>query len=277
MLKKALILLTPLLLSANWQNTLDTVTSTVGKVSNTTNNTGTTSKESKNDISQDYASKGLKEALSMGINQAISTLGKDNGFLNSAVKIPLPASLKTVASVAEKAGGKEYVDDFVTTMNTAASKAVPKTASILGDALQTMSMEDAKSIIAGNNTAATDYFKTKSGAQLLSAIMPVIKESANESKVMSSYKTLTGMASGAGGDALSGVTKGAGNLLGQASGIAKGLGVNNDVVPNADEDIETYIARKTLDGLFHMIGEKEQSLRANPLSSGSKVIGDIFK
>ena len=48
-------------------------------------------------------------------------------------------------------------------------------------------------------------------------------------------------------------------------------------LPKEDEDIESYIARKTLDGLFYMIGQKEKALRDNPLSSGSKIIGDIFK
>ncbi len=275
MLKKTIILLTPLLLSAaNWQDTLNSVGNAVGGTTTTPSSTSTSSSKNNDGISQDYASKGLKEALGMGVSQAVSVLGKNNGFLNSSVKIPLPSSLQTVASVAEKAGGKSYVDDFVSTMNTAASKAVPKTAPILSDAIKSMSMEDAKSIIAGKNTAATDYFKTKSGDKLLSAIMPIIKETASESKVMSSYKTLTGMAGGS--NALSGSMGGAGSLLGQASGAAKSLGMG-DALPNQDEDIETYIARKTLDGLFHMIGEKEQALRANPLSSGSKVISDIFK
>ena len=269
MLKKTVLLLTPLLLCANWQNTLDTVTKATG----TTKPQATTS-SSKSGISQDYASKGLKEALGMGVNQAVSLLGKSDGFLNnSAVKIPLPSSLKTVASVAEKAGGKAYVDDFVKTMNTAASKAVPKTASILSDAVTSMSVEDAKGIIAGKETAATDYFKTKSGDKLLSAIMPIIKESASESKVMSSYKTLTGLAGSSG--ATSGGGSGVGALLGQASGAAKGLGLG-DALPNQDEDIEGYIARKTLDGLFYMIGEKERALRSNPIASGSKIISDIF-
>ena len=268
MTKKAMLLLTPLLLCANWQNTLDTVTKA-------TSNSGIVQQNNngaKSNISQDYASQGLKEALGMGINQAVSLLGQDNGFLKSAVKIPLPSSLKTVASVAEKAGGKAYVDDFVTTMNTAASKAVPKTASILSDTVKNMSVEDAKSIVGGKETAATDYFKAKSSDKLLSAIMPIIKQSASESKVMSSYKTLTGMASG-GASALGG--SGMGSMLGQASGAAKSLGMG-DALPNQDEDIETYIARKTLDGLFFMIGEKEKALRSNPLGSGSKTISDIF-
>ncbi len=78
----------------------------------------------------------------------------------------------------------------------------------------------------------------------------------------------SGATSGGGGS-------GVGALLGQASGAAKGLGLG-DALPNQDEDIEGYIARKTLDGLFYMIGEKERALRSNPLGSGSKVISDIF-
>ena len=101
--------------------------------------------------------------------------------------------------------------------------------------------------------------------------MPIIKESASQSNVMSSYKTLSGFTK-----SNEGVGKEATALLGQASGLAKNFGMQ-DALPKEDEDIESYIARKTLDGLFYMIGQKEKALRDNPLSSGSKIIGDIFK
>lgn len=268
MLKKSILLLSPLLVYASWQNTLNSVTKTpasaITQNSSTSKNSG---------MSQDYASKGLKEALGQGVNQAVTLLGKNDGFLNNAsVKIPLPSSVKSIASIAEKVGGKAYVDDFVKTMNTAASKSIPKTASILSDTVSAMSMEDAKGIIAGKETAATDYFKSTAGTKLLNAIMPIIKESASESKVMSSYQALSGFAKSSGGSSAS--LPGA-NLLSQASSTAKSLGFG-DAVPQNDEDIESYIGRKTLDGLFYMIGEKEKALRANPLSSGSKIIGDIF-
>lgn len=261
MLTKTILLSLPLLLCAGWQNALQSVVETSSTQKTSTSSTG---------LSQDYTSKGLKEALGLGVNQAISLLGKEGGFLNnSAVKIPLPSSLQSVAKIAEKAGGKAYVEDLVKTMNTAASKAVPKTADILGKTISNMSMEDAKSIASGKNTAATDYFKSKSSTKLLEAIMPIIKESAKDSKVLSSYQTLTGLYQSNKGSIPGG------NLLGQASSAAKSLGMG-DALPNEDEDIETYIGRKTLDGLFYMIGEKEKALRANPLSSGSKVIQDIF-
>jgi len=265
MLSKKLILLAPLLLcAANWQDAVNTVVSATSTSKTTTSSSSTTSQSS--------ATSGVKEALSLGAQQAVSLLGKEGGFLNnSAVKIPLPASIKPVATAAEKLGGKSYVDDFVKTMNTAATKAVPKTASILSDTISSMSVEDANAIVKGSNTAATDYFKTKSGAKLLSAIMPIVKESMNESQVMSSYQSLKGFAGGS--SATSGVSNNA--LVGQASSIAKGLGMG-DSVPSNDESIEDYVGRKTLDGLFYMIADKEKALRSNPVASGSAIIQQVF-
>ncbi|MBN1840388.1 MAG: DUF4197 domain-containing protein [Campylobacterales bacterium] len=264
MLKQTLILLTPLMLcAANWQETLNTAVNAASSTQTTAKTTTT---------SQSTATSGVKEALSLGAKQAVSLLGKENGYLNnSAVKIPLPSSMQPIATAAEKLGGKSYVDDFVKTMNTAATKSVPKTASILSDTISSMSVEDAKAIVSGSNTAATDYFKTKAGNQLLNAIMPIIKESISESQVMSSYQTLKGFAGG------SSATQAIGNnaLVGQASSLAKGFGMG-DVVPTQDEDIESYIGRKTLDGLFYMIAEKEKALRSNPLASGSSIIQQVF-
>ena len=264
MLKKSFIFLVPIILTASgWQDAINTATSAT---------TGATSISSGKTTSQTSASSGVKEALSLGANQAVSLLGKDGGFLNnSAVKIPVPSSLKTVASAAEKLGGKSYVDDFVKTMNTAASKSVPKTASILSDTISNMSVEDAQSIVSGSNTAATDYFKNKSGTKLLTAIMPIIKESVNDSQVMSSYKSLKKFGGGSASSSL-----GNNALLGQVGGAAKSLGMG-DAVPSGDEDIEDYIAKKTLDGLFFMIADKEKALRSNPLGSGSKIIQEVFK
>lgn len=265
MLPKKLILLAPLMLcAANWQDAVNTAVSATSTQKPATTNSPTSTQSS--------ATSGVKEALSLGAQQAVSLLGKEGGFLNnSAVKIPLPASIKPVATAAEKLGGKSYVDDFVKTMNSAASKSVPKTASIFSDTISAMSIEDANAIVKGSNTAATDYFKTKAGTKLLSAIMPIIKESMNESQVMSSYQSLKGFAGGS--NPVAGASNNA--LMGQASSIAKGFGMG-DAVPSGDESIEDYIGRKTLDGLFYMIAEKEKALRSNPLASGSSIIQQVF-
>lgn len=265
MLKKALIVLTPIVLcAANWQDAVNTAVSATSSTQKSSTSSSTPS--------QNSATSGVKEALSLGATQAVSLLGKEGGFLNNAaVKIPIPASIKPVATAAEKLGGKSYVDDFVKTMNSAATKSVPKTASIFSETISAMSVEDANAIVSGGNTAATDYFKTKAGTKLLSAIMPIIKESINESQVMSSYQSLKGFTGGS--NATAGLSNNA--LVGQASSIAKGFGMG-DSVPSGDENIEDYIGRKTLDGLFYMIAEKEKALRSNPMASGSSIIQQVF-
>ena len=265
MLKKALIVLTPIVLcAANWQDAVNTAVSATSPTQKSSTSSSTPS--------QNSATSGVKEALSLGATQAVSLLGKEGGFLNNAaVKIPIPASIKPVATAAEKLGGKSYVDDFVKTMNSAATKSVPKTASIFSETISAMSVEDANAIVSGGNTAATDYFKTKAGTKLLSAIMPIIKESINESQVMSSYQSLKGFTGGS--NATAGLSNNA--LVGQASSIAKGFGMG-DSVPSGDENIEDYIGRKTLDGLFYMIAEKEKALRSNPMASGNSIIQQVF-
>ncbi|MBL8440634.1 MAG: DUF4197 family protein, partial [Betaproteobacteria bacterium] len=46
------------------------------------------------DLTPGEANSGLKEALTTGADFAVSSLGKENGFLgNNKVKIPLPESL----------------------------------------------------------------------------------------------------------------------------------------------------------------------------------------
>jgi len=72
--------------------------------------------------------------LAQGVESAINSLSKTDGFLgNELVKIPLPEKVEKVANLARKFGGKRYIDEFVTTMNRAAEKAVPEAATIFSD------------------------------------------------------------------------------------------------------------------------------------------------
>jgi len=100
MLPKSLILLAPLMLcAANWQDAVNSAVSATSTPKTTTSSSSTTSQSS--------ATSGVKEALSLGAQHAVSLLGKEGGFLNnSAVKIPLPSSMKPIATAAEKLGGK---------------------------------------------------------------------------------------------------------------------------------------------------------------------------
>ena len=118
-------------------------------------------------ISNSDATSGLRQALTDGSAAAVSLLGKENGyFTNPKVKIPLPPSLKKVESALRIAGMRKQADEHGLAMNRAPESAVPEARQLLVDAVKKMSVQDAKGILTGGDTAATDYFKRTTQSQL---------------------------------------------------------------------------------------------------------------
>src|ERR1051325_2227297 len=65
-------------------------------------------------LSESQITSGLKQALSQGVEIAISKLGTTNGFLKDAqVRIPLPDTLKKLEKTLRAAGQNSLADDFV--------------------------------------------------------------------------------------------------------------------------------------------------------------------
>jgi len=103
---------------------------------------------------------GLKEALSIGTENAIKDVSQVDGyFSNEIIKILMPEKIQNVANVLSKVGFQKPVDDFILSMNRAAEQAAPKAAGFFVDAIKEMSFEDAGEILKGGDTAATDYFR----------------------------------------------------------------------------------------------------------------------
>ena len=134
----------------------------------------------------------LKQALGKGTRNAVSLLGREDGFLaNPQVKIPLPKTLKKVEKGLRKIGKDELADEFVMTMNRAAEQAVPEAASIFADAVSNMSFEDARTILQGEDDAATQYFRNTSGDKLKQKFLPIVKNATDQAGVTSGYKKMT--------------------------------------------------------------------------------------
>src|SRR5574344_2870656 len=147
---KKSIIATSLILSSIYANAFDLkgIASDVAK--NVIQNQTSSNSNINSNLDNSTISSGLKEALKTGVNYAVSSLGKDGGYLNnSAVKIPLPNNLQNAEKLIRKAGGDKMVDDLILSMNSAASKAAPKTADIFMDAISKMSLDDAQKILRG--------------------------------------------------------------------------------------------------------------------------------
>ena len=199
------------------------------------------------DISNRDAINGLKTALTSGAQSAVAKLGKQDGFMNdSRVKIPLPPSMKRAEAVMHSIGAGKQVDDLVLRMNRAAEAAVPKAKPLLIDAAKKMTVQDAKGILTGGPDSATQYFKRTTSEPLAKQFKPVVVKAMEKVKLAEKYDEIA------------------------ASGAKFGL------VKNEDANLEDYVTRKTLDGLFVGIADEEKKIRENPTAAASSIVKKVF-
>ncbi|MBN8712926.1 MAG: DUF4197 domain-containing protein [Xanthomonadales bacterium] len=207
---------------------------------------------------------GLKEALAKGTTDAINSLGRDGGFWNnSKVRIPLPGKLEQAGKLVRELGQGAKVDAFQQSMNHAAEKAVPQVADIFGDAIRKMTLDDARGILTGGDHAATDFFRRVAGDALTARIHPIVAKATDSVGVTQKYKAFIG---GGSGGAL-------GGALGSLGALAGGHGAAQGSSPL---DLDDYVTRETLDGLFTVIGEQEQSIRSNPAARTTSLLKKVF-
>ena len=198
-------------------------------------------------ISNAEAVRGLKQALNDGSAAAVARLGVENGyFANPNVKIPLPPSLQRVERGLRAFGMRRQADELVLTMNRAAEAAVPEAKQLLVDAVKTMSVQDAKGILGGGDTAATDYFQRSTRSQLGRRFLPIVKQATDRVGLAQQYNALAGQ------------------------GVALGL------VKEDQGSIESYVTQKALDGLYFMIGEQEKAFRRDPVGATSDIVRRVF-
>jgi hypothetical protein len=207
---------------------------------------------------------GLKEALAKGTTRAITSLGRTDGFWgNAKVRIPLPGKLEQVGKLARQLGQGAKVDAFELSMNRAAEQAVPQVADIFGDAIRKMMLQDARGILTGGDHAATDFFRRVAGDALTARIRPIVAKATDRVGVTQRYKALT---STSGEGALGGMLGSLGGLGGDKASAGKASPL----------DLDDYVTAQTLDGLFTVIGEQEQSIRRNPAARTTELLKKVF-
>jgi hypothetical protein len=199
------------------------------------------------DITHAEALRGVRQALTDGSLAAVAKLGVENGyFKNPKVKIPLPPSLQRVERGLRVFGMKREADELVLAMNRAAEAAVPEARQLLTDAVRKMSIQDAKGILTGGDTAATDYFKRATRPQLTQRFLPIVKNATDRVGLAQQYNSLA------------------------EQGAALGL------VKEEEANIERYVTQKALDGLYFMIGEQEKAFRRDPVGATSSIVRKVF-
>lgn len=274
-MKKSLIVSTLLLtstltfaldLGSITKSVVDTVSKDTG-IAQQVNN-ATSSSTTNSNLDNATVSNGLKEALKTGVTYATTQLGSNNGYLNNkAVKIPLPNNLSSAEKLIRSAGGDKMADDLINSMNTAASKAVPKTAEIFISAIDKMSLTDAQKILSGGNNAATEYFKANTTESLKKSIAPIIQETMKENQVAGYYESVNNLYK----SNVKGLVDNSGVM-----GMAKSFGVDSFVPGNSNESLDEFVTNKAIEGLFTMIAQKEAAIRTNPTEQTSSILKQVF-
>jgi len=190
---------------------------------------------------------GLKEALKVGTENTVKLTGRTDGyFKDQAIKILMPEKLQTLEKGLRLVGYGPQVDEFVLSMNRAAERAAPQAKQIFWDAIGEMTFDDARKILNGSDTAATEYFRGKTSEKLTAAFRPVVDRTMDEFNVTRQYKDLVGRY--------------------QAIPFAKTEAL----------DIDGYVVSKSLDGLFHVLGEEERKIRTNPAARITDLLKEVF-
>lgn len=198
-------------------------------------------------LSQADASAGVRAALERGAVAAVGLLGQPDGFLgNPRVRIPLPGFLNDAAKLLKFTGQQHRVDELTTAMNRAAEAAVPEARDMLVNAAKTISVQDALKIVRGGDTSVTDYFAGRTRSPLTTKFLPIVTEATAKVSLAEKYNAVAAKATSLG------------------------------LVSKDDANIQTYVTRKALDGLYLMIGEEEKKIRQDPVGTGSELLRRVF-
>jgi hypothetical protein len=198
-------------------------------------------------LTQADASSGIRAALERGAASAVDLLGRNDGFLgNPLVRIELPGYLKDAVKVLKATGQGKRVDELVTAMNRAAEAAVPEAKSLLVDAVKSMSVEDGLKLLRGGDDSVTQFFAAKTRAPLTEKFLPIVTKSTEKVALADKYNAVAGKALGLG------------------------------LVKSEDANIQRYVTRRALDGLFLMIAAEEKKIRQDPMGSGSAILNKVF-
>jgi hypothetical protein len=193
---------------------------------------------------------GLKEALTIGIQNSVSLTSVTDGFFkNDAIKLPFPADAIKVKEKAIEWGMTGQVEKFELTLNRAAEEATKEALPIFKDAILNMSIQDGFTILNGGQGAATKFLKDNTKAKLVSAFAPKVQAAISTVKLTEYWNPI--------------ITKYNGAMT-----LTGGQKIN--------PDLNAYVTERAIDGLFKMVEQEENKIRLDPMARVSDILVKVF-
>ncbi|MBK9044664.1 MAG: DUF4197 domain-containing protein [Saprospiraceae bacterium] len=194
----------------------------------------------------DYAS-GLKEALELGVGEAVNKLSAEKGYLESPYKILIPEEAKQIIAKVKMVPGFQDVETkLIDQMNKAAELAAKKATPIFVNAIKQMTIQDATSIVRGEDNAATLYLEKTSRQPLYDAFLPVVREALDEINARTYWAS---------------VVKAYNNI---------------PFVKKLNPELDAHVNHKALEGLFSLIAVKEKGIRTDVNQRTSDLLKKVF-
>jgi hypothetical protein len=199
-------------------------------------------------LTQQEVSQGLKEALIQGISKGADQASRQDGFFgNELIKILLPEDARRVENTLRQIGLGSEVDRALLAINRGAERAAQEAKPIFINAIRQMTIQDAFSILKGEQDAATQFLRRTTESQLVALFQPKIHESLNE--------------------------VGATRFYGDIANTYNSLPLTNRKI---DPDLNAYVTERAIDGLFKLVAAEEQNIRKNPLERTTALMRRVF-
>ncbi len=222
----------------------------LNQISEKVSNNMLDNKSSKSSLSNEDVVKGLKEALTIGVEKGSIKASKINGFLhNKSIRLPFPPDAQKVKEVCLKFRLDAKVEEFEETLNAAAEEACKTAAPIFKNAVLNMSLKDGFKILKGEDNAATIYLKSQTTDDLYAIFLPEVKKAIDKVRLTSYWEPLT-------------------KKYNQTTRISGNEPVNTD--------LNKYVTEKAIDGIFHLIEIEEKAIRKDPLQRTSDLLKKVF-
>ena len=209
-------------------------------VDETVNNTS-------NSLTEEEVGEGLKEALTKGIENGVARVSKPDGYFKDlAIKIFLPEEAKKVEAKLRQIGQGEQVDKAIESLNRAAEDAANGAKDIFITAIKAMTIQDAMSILKGEDNAATTFLEKTTRQALFDKFKPVVKASLDKVGATKHWNTI--------------------------------FTTYNKIplVEKVNPDLEEYATNKAIDGLFVQIAKEEKEIRENPAARVTDLLKKVF-
>ena len=198
-------------------------------------------------VTEAEAGGGVKEALNNGITSAVSHLNKPDAFFKSELyKVLLPPEAQKMEKTLRDLGLGKMADDAIESINRGAEDAVGYATPIFVDAVRNMSFNDAKNILMGSESSATNYLQTSTTTPLYAKFNPVIKNSFAKvgadkvwTSIITKYNTIP-------------------------------------FVTKVNPDLTDYTTNKALEGVFKMIAVEEKNIRTDIKARTSPLLQQVF-